>query len=249
MKGMSVYAQSNNYYITYAFSKDEAHEAHHVKDFINSNLVDGICLLRAKSDDNNITYLKKTGFPFVIIGRPEETEGILWVDNDNFKATYDLVNDLVKHGKKKIAFLGAKKEWNLTKDRVNGFKVSCQMNGINIKDQDIIIKEEFTEQEGIEATNELLKLGIPDAIIAEDDMLAFGSLKVFKEKNLKDISIIGFNNTQLAEFQNPPLASVDINAYELGYYASKILIDSLENNNNVDHYIIDTKLIIRDSIK
>ncbi|WP_308463851.1 substrate-binding domain-containing protein [Clostridium botulinum] len=89
----------------------------------------------------------------------------------------------------------------------------------------------------------------PDAIIAEDDMLAFGSLKVFKEKNLKDISIIGFNNTQLAEFQNPPLASVDINAYELGYYASKILIDSLENNNNVDHYIIDTKLIIRDSIK
>ncbi|NFA41570.1 LacI family transcriptional regulator [Clostridium botulinum] len=249
MKGMSVYAQSNNYYITYAFSKDEAHEAHYVKDFINSNLVDGICLLRAKSDDNNITYLKKTGFPFVIIGRPEETEGILWVDNDNFKATYDLVNDLVKHGKKKIAFLGAKKEWNLTKDRVNGFKVSCQMNGINIKDQDIIIKEEFTEQEGIEATNELLKLGIPDAIIAEDDMLAFGSLKVFKEKNLKDISIIGFNNTQLAEFQNPPLASVDINAYELGYYASKILIDSLENNNNVDHYIIDTKLIIRDSIK
>ncbi|MBN1037377.1 MULTISPECIES: LacI family DNA-binding transcriptional regulator [Clostridium] len=249
MKGMSVYAQSKNYYITYAFSKDEAHEAHHVNDFINSNLVDGICLLRAKSDDDNIRYLKETGFPFVVIGRPEETDGILWVDNDNFKATYDLVNDLVKRGKKKIAFLGARKEWNLTKDRINGFKVSCQMNGINIKEQDIIIKEEFTEQEGIEATNELLKLGIPDAIVAEDDMLAFGSLKVFKEKNLKDISIIGFNNTQLAEFQNPPLASVDINAYELGYYAAKILIDSLENNNNMDHYIIDTNLVVRDSIK
>ncbi|MBN1054022.1 LacI family transcriptional regulator [Clostridium botulinum] len=249
MKGMSVYAQSKNYYITYAFSKDEAHEAHHVNDFINSNLVDGICLLRAKSDDDNIRYLKETGFPFVVIGRPEEIDGILWVDNDNFKATYDLVNDLVKRGKKKIAFLGARKEWNLTKDRINGFKVSCQMNGINIKEQDIIIKEEFTEQEGIEATNELLKLGIPDAIVAEDDMLAFGSLKVFKEKNLKDISIIGFNNTQLAEFQNPPLASVDINAYELGYYAAKILIDSLENNNNMDHYIIDTNLVVRDSIK
>ncbi|MDR5586212.1 LacI family DNA-binding transcriptional regulator [Clostridium aquiflavi] len=250
MKGMSVYAQSKNYYITYAFSKDEAHEAHHVKDFISSNLVDGICLLRAKSDDSNIKYLKETGFPFVVIGRPEETDGILWVDNDNFKATYDLVNDLAKRGKKKIAFLGARKEWNLTKDRVNGFKVSCQMNGINIKEQYIIIKEEFTEQEGIEATKELLKYGIPDAIVAEDDMMAFGALKVFKEKNLKDISIIGFNNTQLAEFQNPPLASVDINAYELGYYASKILIDSLESNNKeVDHYIIDTNLVIRDSIK
>lgn len=250
MKGMSAFAQSKNYYITYAFSKDEEHECNNINDFINSNLVDGICLLRAKSDDRNIQYLKEIGFPFVVIGRPENTEEILWVDNDNFKATYDLVNILAKKGEKKIVFLGAKGEWNLTKDRINGFKVSCQINGINIKDEDIILKDEFTEKEGIVATKELLKHKIPDAIVAEDDMLAFGALKVLKERNLKEISVIGFNNTQLAEFQDPPLASVDINAHELGYYAAKILIDSLEEKNtDVDHYIIDTNLVIRDSMK
>lgn len=34
---------------------------------------------------------------------------MLWVDNDNFQTTYNLVNELIKKGYKDIAFLGAKK--------------------------------------------------------------------------------------------------------------------------------------------
>lgn len=250
MRGMSLYAQSKNYYISYAFSQDDSTDIEHVKDFINSNLVDGICLLRSKINDTNVKYLKEVGFPFVIIGRPEESEGILWVDNDNFKATYDLVNDLIKKGHKDIAFIGAKEEWNVTKDRVNGFKVACEINGVKINKNHLIIGKEFTEQEGTNSTDMLLKNKVPTAIIAEDDILAFGVLKTLKENKLNNISVIGFNNTHLAEFQDPPLASVDINASELGFYASKLLIDSLENKElELNHYIVDTKLIKRESLK
>ena len=134
MKGMSRYAQSNKYYIAYAFSEDEKAESEYISDFISSNLVDGVCILRARSEDKSIQYLKDVGFPFVVIGRPEESEGTLWVDNDNF--------------------------------------------------------------------------------------------------------------------QIPPLSSIDIKAAELGYYAIKILIDFLENNEiTVNHYIIDSKLIKRESFK
>lgn len=85
MKGMSRYAQCNKYYITYAFSEDEKAESEYISDFISSNLVDGVCLLRARSEDKSIQYLKDVGFPFVVIGRPEESEGTLWVDNYNFQ--------------------------------------------------------------------------------------------------------------------------------------------------------------------
>ncbi|SFC83409.1 LacI family DNA-binding transcriptional regulator [Clostridium uliginosum] len=250
MKGMSLYAQSKNYYIAYAFSQDEETEVNHVKDFISSNLVDGICLLRAKENDSSIKYLKDTNFPFVIIGRPEKTEGVLWVDNDNFKATYNLVSKLIEKGHRNIAFLGARQDWNMTKDRINGFKVACEMNGVLISNKNIIIKSEFTEKEGVDATNELLEHVMPTAVVAEDDILAFGALKVFNERNINNISLIGFNNTKLAEFQTPPLASIDINASELGYYASKILIDALEDKQtNINHYIVDTKLIERESLR
>ncbi len=250
MKGMSRYAQSKRYYITYAFSEDEKTESDYINDFINSNLVDGVCLLRARKDDKSIEYLKNTGFPFVVIGRPEESEGMLWVDNDNFKATYNLVNELIKKGHKEIGFLGAQKEWNVTKDRLKGFKVACEINGIVVKDKNIVMKNEFNEEQGIEGTTELLQKSNPTAIIVEDDILAFGALKVINEKNINNISVIGFNNTPLAQFQKPPLASIDINASELGYYAAKILIDYLESNKtSINHYIVDSKLIERESLK
>lgn len=250
MKGMSGYAQSKKYYLMYAFSEDEKSESDYINNFITSNLVDGVCLLRAKSDDKSIKDLKKWGFPFVVIGRPEESEDMLWVDNDNFQATYNLVNEFIKKGHKDIAFLGAKNEWNVTKDRLKGFKVACEINGILIQDKNISMRNEFSEQEGIDGAIKLLKNSSPTAIIVEDDILAFGVLKVLKQREIKNIEVVGFNNSPLAEFQTPPLSSVDINAKELGYYAAKILIDSLESNEMaINHYIIDSKLIKRESFK
>ena len=250
MKGMSGYAQSKKYYLMYAFSEDEKSESDYINNFITSNLVDGVCLLRARSDDESIKYLKKYEFPFVVIGRPEESEDMLWVDNDNFQATYNLVNEFIKKGHKDIAFLGAKNEWNVSKDRLKGYKVACEINGILVQDKNVIMTREFSEQEGMNGAIKLLDNSAPTAIIVEDDILAFGVLKVLKQRNIKNIEVVGFNNSPLAEFQNPPLSSVDINAKELGYYAAKILIDSLEHNEiPINHYIIDSKLIKRESFK
>ena len=140
MQGMSSYAKKKKYYITYAFSDNEKEEVNYIKDFITSNLIAGICLLRLRTDDKSIEYLKRADFPFVVIGRPENPESMLWVDNDNFKSTYNLMNTLIKKGHKDIAFLGAKEELTVTKDRLKGYKVACEMNGLTCADKNIIMK-------------------------------------------------------------------------------------------------------------
>lgn len=250
MKGMSEYAQKKRYYITYAFSENEESEYEYLNTFISSNLVDGVCLLRARSNDRSIEFLRKMNFPFVVIGRPENADEMLWVDNDNFQATFNLVNELVKKGHKDLAFIGAKKEWNLTSDRLRGFQVACEVNGITINENNIKMMSEFNEAEGEKAAKSLFHDHTPTAIVVEDDVLAFGALKEINRRELKDINIVGFNNNPLAPFQTPPLSSVDINAPELGYYAAKILIDYLENEENmVNHYIVESKIIHRDSFK
>ncbi|WP_294370833.1 LacI family DNA-binding transcriptional regulator [uncultured Clostridium sp.] len=250
MQGMSSYAKRKKYYITYAFNDDEREELNSIKDFITSNLIAGVCLLRLRTDDKSIEYLNNTNFPFVVVGRPEEPESMLWVDNDNFKATYNLMDTLIKKGHKEIAFLGAKEELTVTKDRLKGYKVSCEINGLSCATKNIIIKDEFTEEEGFEGALELIEKCNPTAILVQDDLLAFGVLKALKSKGISDISVVAFNNTPLAQFQNPPLASVDINAYELGYYAAKVLIEYLENNNvENNHYIIESELVERESLR
>lgn len=249
MKGMSIYAQSMNYYITYAFSKDESDESNYIEDLCSSSLVDGICLLRAKENDKTIELLKKRNFPFVVIGRPEQSEDSLWVDNDNFKASYDLNEKIIKRGIKKIAFLGGRPNWNVTKDRYNGYKMACEVNGISISEDLVLFSESFSEEIGYNMAKELIEKNIEfQAVFTTDDLLAIGVLKRFNEIGLHNVIVTGFNNIPLAPYQNPPLSSIDINAQELGYRATKLLIDSLEGVKKPHkHYIINCDFIERES--
>lgn len=250
MKGMSIYAQNKNYYITYVFAKDGKNEFESIKEITNTNLIEGIILLRVNEKDESIKFLNTIGFPFVAIGRPEKTEDVLWVDNDNFQAMYNVVNRLIQKGHKKIGFIGAIKTLNMSKDRLKGYKMALEVNGLNYDEELVIHKQLFKENTGYAGAEELLSKHEVTAIVTTDDLLAFGVSQLLNEKRLEKISLVGFNNIQLSKYQTPPLASVDINADELGYYAAKLLIEKLENEEIVNtHYIVNTEFIERESFK
>ncbi|NFA60315.1 LacI family transcriptional regulator [Clostridium sporogenes] len=248
MKGISSYAEKREYYITYSFSNNKESEKKHIRDLTDSGLIEGMLILRTKENDENIKYLKEIDFPFVIMGRLKYTEGILWVDNDNFKAMYNIVDKLIYKGHTKIALIGAKNELNVCKNREKGYKVSLEMNGFNVDENLISYGENFKEEEGYIQMKKILEKVNPTAVVAMDDLLAIGAMNALKEKDLNDISVVGFNNIPLCKFQEPKLASVDINGVKLGYYATKLLIDKIEEVEDIrDHYIIETTFIERES--
>jgi DNA-binding LacI/PurR family transcriptional regulator len=248
MKGMSMYAQNKNYYITYAFSKNEETELESIKEMTQSHLVDGIIMLRVRENDESVEYLKNANFPFVVIGRPEYPDEVLWVDNNNFQAMYKVVNKLIQKGHRKIGFVGAIKNLNMSKDRYKGYEKALKMNGIELDESIVTHKDEFKECEGKNSCREIIKNKDLTAIVSTDDILAFGIMKELKSNKIENISVVGFNNTQLAEYQKPPLASVDINADRLGYQAARLLINTLEEKNDDNrHYIVNTEFIERES--
>lgn len=247
MKGMSIGAEENGYYIMYAFSKNEEDELKGVKEFTSSNLLDGICLLTARENDKCINYLKEINFPFVVVGRPDDDKNILWVDNDNFKAMYDLVNKLIKEGHNKIGFIGAKKDWKVSKYRLNGYKDALRKNKISFNKDIAMEGIDFTEECGYDAMKEILKNKSLDVVVTTEDLLAIGANKFLLENKIKNIKVIGFNNTPMTKYQNPPISSIDINATELGYEATNLLISTLNGKikNKTNYHIVETKFIER----
>ncbi|MGH4049780.1 MAG: LacI family DNA-binding transcriptional regulator [Clostridium sp.] len=247
MRGISHYAQKKGYYIMYTYSNDENREVEDIESLINSGRVDGIILPIVRKDDKCIAYLKKVAYPFVVIGRPQNSEGVLWVDNDNFKAMFSAVNYLINKGDRKIAFIGGPSELNVTINRLEGYRSAMINIGEKI-DENMIQVAEFTETSGYNAMKNILKKFKPTAVVTTDDLIAFGVSKAINEMTDKNIKVIGFNNTPLAAFRNPTLSSVDVNSEELGYYAVRLLINKLENNEEqINNYIIDTKLVERQS--
>lgn len=250
MKGISIYAKEKGYNLMYSFGEDEIEELCFIKNYIDTKLVDGLVLLRVKEKDNIIEFLKSQKFPFVVIGRPLNSEELLWVDNDNYNAMYNVVDKLILRGYKHIAFIGAIPSLMMSRDRLNGYKSALMVHGLPINDSIIINKSDFSEELGYAATKEILAFEKPSAIVTTDDLLAFGTLKALKETGNNNIAVVGFNNTPLAEYNNPNLSSVDINACALGYEAAKLLINKLNTVNlATTNCIVATNFIERESTK
>lgn len=247
MTGISSYAKEKGYYIMYTFCTTYEEELKCVKDYVNGNLVDGVILSAVLHNDKCIQYLKNIDFPFVVIGRPENTSNILWVDNDNFKAMYNVVSKFLLSGYKRVAFVGPKTELSVSKDRFGGYVQAHKINGIDIDKNFIKEVSGFKEEYGYESIKDMVKNGIPDAVVAADDLLAFGVIAYLEENKIENVSVVGFNNTPQAEYRRPSLTSVDINVKKIGYYASKLLVDRLKNNVKENHYIIETNLIERET--
>lgn len=250
MTGISIYAQKKGYYIMYTFSNDELEELNFIKNYTNSKMADGIILLTSRSNDKCISYLKRHDYPFVVVGRPESIDRVLWVDNDNFKAMYDVVTHLLSKGHRSIAFISGPRDFNFSRDRLNGYLKALDYYQLDI-DYNLIVQEsDHTEESGHRAMEKLLSYKVPSAIVTTDDLLAFGAMKCLEERLHNKIPIVGFNNTPLSVYQTPPLSSVDINPEKLGYYAAKLLIQKLKDEEMpFRNYIVETNLIERESSK
>ena len=111
----------------------------------------------------------------------------------------------------------------------------------------------FDRQGGYSKTLLLLRLiPRPTAIFAGNDMIALGALLAVRDAGLQcpqDISIMGFDDLDLAELTNPSLSSVSQSGYQLGTTAARILLDRIEHDvGPAKHVILKTSLKLRDSV-
>ncbi|GKX30951.1 LacI family transcriptional regulator [Vallitalea longa] len=249
MRGISSYAKGKGYYILFTHADNDEDEVEVLTNLVGSQWVDGIILTTVKDNDKSIAFLKEKKHPFVVIGKPDDEEHTYWVDNDNVKAMFQVVDLLIKKGKKNIGFIGGAHEFKVTKHRLLGYLKALKVNNIKA-DLNLIYEKDYTENAAYEATKELLEYCVPDAIVTTDDLIAFGAQRALIENNMGNISLVGFNNTVLSMYKIPSISSVDINAEKLGMFAAKLLINHIEKQKvDTTNYIIDTKFIERDSTK
>lgn len=164
---------------------------------------------------------------------------------NDFEATYSAVRQLIQSGRKRILFLSDSHSYSANQ-KLKGYEVALQEAGLPI-DESLKI---YTKNQ-IDLVRDLLlqqpDLAI-DSVFATEDGLAAGALKYAKRKNLsvpQDISIIGYNNSELSVCCDPELSTIDNRAERL----CKMIIDSMmlllqkkEVENNVSAKKIGNKV-------
>lgn len=234
MQGISKRAKENNYYIMFDFCKSDKEEFVSTKKFVESGLVDGVCLLSSRDEDQSLEFLKRKKFPFVVIGEPMEKQDTLWVDNNNLEATYNIVKKY--KNEKELIFVGGSKHLIVTKNRVNGFKKACKE--FHIKGE-IILGNNFSVEEGYRLAKKIKIKEKLEKIIISDDQLLKGVLEYFEEEHMSNVEIISFNKCDVKEVWKKKVRTIDIKASKLGSKAIELLLYGIEKNINEKNEMIN----------
>lgn len=209
---------------------DEAAET--VERIITQKSADGIIVHGSATAKDMTALLEKSKFPHIIIGKPNFESQVCWVDTNHFISGQIAADHLCDCGFNKIAFIGGSKEDRIFMQRLNGFLTV-------MKDRNLYVPNEFikygdtSSKSGFELTNELLACDSrPNAIICEDNIVAFSTLKSINQHNLRipqDIALICFDNYPISEFMDPIPTVVDINVHDLGMQAASLILRKIKH--------------------
>ena len=252
IRGIVTQSTRSGYDLLMATGSSEREELDTVTRLVKGRRVDGILLLSSRADDPVISMLKEADFPFAIIGRNEDYPDILTIDNDNVQASYDATRHLISQGHERIGFVSGPPNLILSRDRLNGYKKAMREASLPVR-QDWIVEGEFLQESGYRAMS--LLMGLPErptALVVIDDVVTFGILRGLVELGYsvpKDIALVSFNNIVFSELASPPISSIDIGIYQLGYTASQELIRSIqqERPSHAVRHIIPHRLVVRES--
>jgi DNA-binding LacI/PurR family transcriptional regulator len=230
---------------------EEEHQDRAYLGLARAQRIDGMILLTPRIDDEGLRKLEQVDIPTVIMGELAGSN-LYSVDIDNRIAAKRAVQYLSDLGHRQIACItNALPSYSAAADRIIGYKNALDAAGITPNNK-LIRYADFDPKSGYDQMKSLLTSQMKfSAVFVASDNVAVGASAALREAGIKipeDISLVGFDDIPWAEYFDPPLTTIRLDAQELARKACFVLTDLLEGRKVPQRrQILDTELVIRKS--
>lgn len=214
---------------------------------------DGLIIMNPLHSAERARYIQEVmaaGHPvvFVASGQPGPT-----VVADNAGGILEAMRHLVEHGHRRIAFIaGSPNDMDGdTGARLKAYHEALRLHGLPA-DERLIVFGRHVYEGGYAAMRQFLANGASfSAVLASNDESAMGAMQALREAGLRipqDVAIIGFDDRPEAVAQQPPLSSVHVSLFELGFRAVELLLQRIEGRSLPSEPVrIPVRLVPRES--
>lgn len=218
----------------------------------------GGILLVGPAERQVVQLLTTTHIPLVLVDNYQPgTHAVL---GNNFEGARAAVRHLLQQGHRRIAFIGGPVlEGNppvnaiyTIERRAEGYRLALLDAGLPVP-YELYESADLTKDGGYAACQRLLARGADfSAIFSANDEMAVGAMRALREAGLRvpdDISLVGFDDIDLAEHLVPALTTVRVNKEALGAIALKRLLSLMMQPDPVSvSTVLDVDLVLRDSV-
>jgi len=250
LAGIMDIVTKEGFHLLISTTTNETDEKLSYSKLLKNRRADGFILWPSPIKDENIFEIIKSGIPTVYLNKSIH-EDIVTVERDDMGGAYRATEHLISLGRKKIVHISGPKDYEVTKERQNGYQKAIEESTL-LYDTSLVIEGDFFRQGGVNAVKTLIKNNVEfDAIFAANDLMAIGAIDALQSAGLnvpKDVAVVGCDNIDLATMTNPPLTSLYQEMKKIGEIAAQRIIEILQNKKiNQVKTVVPAKLIIRDS--
>jgi GntR family transcriptional regulator, arabinose operon transcriptional repressor len=227
-----------------------------------SNGIRGVILVPVRSTVHQTLIASEMNMPVVLMDRPLNGVSLPCVSSNNYAGGLQAMNHLLELGHQNILFVARPHMdlWSVS-ERYRAYQDALRLHSIEPLppfliggDTEMSSYEAYHSQDDTEIQPLVAKLqsaDCPTAIFAVNDWMALKVQRAITLAGLSnpiDVSVIGFDDLDIAQFQNPPLTTIAQDAQLMGAEAARRLITLLEEASNREILtLLPTKLIERAS--
>ena len=217
---------------------------------VRQRQVDGLILVGIFQEDF-IQNILSNNILVVLIDPKTTINSCSQILIDNEHGAFTATQYLIRNGHRRIGFISDDVERLSFKQRFDGYNNALKYHDIPFNKNLIMTGG---SEKGYDHVKKLLKLEEqPTAIFTSNDLNAINGYKAIQEQNLKipdDVSIIGFDDIDLAKYATPSLTTIRVYKEELGSIGVRTLLKMIHGENNTPiTTIVPTRLIERESVK
>ena len=209
----------------------------------------------------NLSYFRENfsriRVPSVLVTNPGGALGfpnLSSVSTDDAAAAGRAVDYLIDRGHTRIGVIGGDVGRSYTSQlRLEGCLRSFAARGVSFEPEKQYEKARFAYASAYRAMGRLFDRapGLT-AAFAMSDVMAVGAVRALRDRGLevpRDLSVVGFDGVELAEYYNPKLATVKQSQERLAVRGVEILINSIENGGDAVHETAPFELIEGESVR
>jgi LacI family transcriptional regulator, repressor for deo operon, udp, cdd, tsx, nupC, and nupG len=213
--------------------------------------VDGVIMVDVATDPREEAQLTELGVPVTVVGGT--ARGVGTVGIDDAEGVRMAVRHLAHLGHQQIGMLCGELADGLARDvpgrRRDSFQRAVAEAGLETSPEWVVI-EPWGLEGGATATARLLCApGLPTALLAESDEIAFGVLRTLHLAGLDvpgRMSVIGFDDHEMASIVN--LTTIAQPVLEQGEIAATLLLEALQGHPGPSAPVtLPTRLVVRGS--
>lgn len=223
-------------------------------DMLSARGVDGLVVASVEREDSAIRAFAGGGKPVVTVNRRTDDPSIDSVINDETEGVRHMLNHLVALGHRRIATIAGNQNLSTGQRRYEAFLRHVVEMGLDVAPSRVGFASTFNEADGERCMEELMARGGDfTAVLCANDRLAIGAIMALRRRGLscpQDISVTGFNDMAMVDRIDPPLTTVRIQQYRVGFAAAEVLLERMLKPaapHRPRHIVMPVELVVRGS--